>query len=75
MDLLHLCLTQLTLTSTYFDLNGKHYKQLHGTATGSPFRVTDGLKEPSKAFSYRGFSSIIRLSEIIIKLYIKGHEI
>ena len=31
MDLLNLC-----LTSTYFQHNGKHYKQLHGTAMGSP---------------------------------------
>ena len=30
MDLLNLC-----LTSTYFQNNGKHYKQLHGTAMGS----------------------------------------
>ena len=29
MDLLHLC-----LTSTSFQYNGKHYKQLHGTAMG-----------------------------------------
>ena len=31
MDLLNLC-----LTLTYFQYNGKHYKQLHGTAMGSP---------------------------------------
>ena len=30
MDLLNLC-----LTSTYFQYNGKHYRQLHGTAMGS----------------------------------------
>ena len=34
MDLLHLC-----LTSTYFQYNGKHYKQLHGEARGSPVSV------------------------------------
>ena len=34
MDLLHLC-----LTSTYCQYNGKHYKQLHGTAMGSPVSV------------------------------------
>ena len=34
MNLLHLC-----LTSTYFQYNGKHYKQLHGTALGSPVSV------------------------------------
>ena len=34
MDLLNLC-----LTSTYFPYNGKHYKQLHGTAMGSPVSV------------------------------------
>ena len=34
MDLPNLC-----LTSTYFQYNGKHYKQLHGTAMGSPFSV------------------------------------
>ena len=34
MDLLNLC-----LTSTYFQYNGKHYKQLHGTAIGSPVSV------------------------------------
>ena len=33
-DLLNLC-----LTSTYFQYNGKHYKQLHGTAMGSPVSV------------------------------------
>ena len=32
MDLLHLC-----LTSTYFQCNDKHYKQLHGTAMGLNF--------------------------------------
>ena len=31
MDLLHLC-----LTSTYCQYNGKHYKQLHGTARAPP---------------------------------------
>ena len=34
MDLLNLC-----ITSTYFQYNGKHYKQLHGTAMGSPVSV------------------------------------
>ena len=29
----------LCLTSTYFQYNGKHYKQLHGTAMGSPASV------------------------------------
>ena len=34
MDLLNLC-----LTSTYFQYNRTHYKQLHGTAMGSPVSV------------------------------------
>ena len=34
MDLLNLC-----LTSTYFQYNGTHYKQLHGTAMGSPVSI------------------------------------
>ena len=34
MDLLNLC-----LTSTFFQYNGKHYKQLHGIAMGSPVSV------------------------------------
>ena len=34
MDLLNIC-----LTSTSFQYNGKHYKQLHGTAMGSPVSV------------------------------------
>ena len=34
MELLNLC-----LTPTYFQYNGKHYKQLHGTAMGSPVSV------------------------------------
>ena len=34
MDLLNPC-----LTSTYFPYNGKHYKQLHGTAMGLPVSV------------------------------------
>ena len=34
MDLLNLC-----LTLTYFQYNGKHYKQLRGTAMGSPVSV------------------------------------
>ena len=40
MDLLYwLCLTSTCLTSTYFQYNGKLYKQLHGTAMGSPVSV------------------------------------
>ena len=34
MDLLNLC-----FTSMYFQYNGKHYKQLYGTAMGSPVSV------------------------------------
>ena len=34
MELLNLC-----LTLTYFQFNGKHYKQLHVTAMGSPVSV------------------------------------
>ena len=34
MDLPNPC-----LTSTYFQYNGKHYKQLHGTAMGWPVSV------------------------------------
>ena len=34
MDLLNLC-----LASTQFQYNGKNYKQLHGTAMGSPVSV------------------------------------
>ena len=34
MDLLNLC-----PTSAYFPYNGKHYKQLHGTAMGSPVSI------------------------------------
>ena len=34
MDVLNLC-----LTSTCFQYNGQHYKQLHGTAMGSPVSV------------------------------------
>ena len=34
MDLLKLC-----LESTFFQYNGRHYKQLHGTAMGSPVSV------------------------------------
>ena len=34
MDLINLC-----LTSTYFEYNGKHYKQLQGSAMGSPVSV------------------------------------
>ena len=36
LDLLNLC-----LTSTYFQYNGKHYKQLHGTAIGCPVSVVE----------------------------------
>ena len=32
-------LLNLGLTSTYLQYNGKHYKQLHGTAMGSPVSV------------------------------------
>ena len=34
MNLLKLC-----LESTFFQYNGRHYKQLHGTAMGSPVSV------------------------------------
>ena len=34
MDLLKLC-----LESTFFQYNGRHYKQQHGTAMGSPVSV------------------------------------
>ena len=34
MDLLNFC-----LNLTHFQYNGKHYKQLHGTAMGSPVSV------------------------------------
>ena len=36
---LNLGLLNLCLTSTSFQYNGKHYKQLHGTAMGSPVSV------------------------------------
>ena len=32
-------LLKLCLESTFFQFNGKHYKQLHGTAMGSPVSV------------------------------------
>ena len=35
-DQLNLC-----FTSTYFHYNGKHYKQLHGAAMGSPVSVVE----------------------------------
>ena len=38
-DLMDLSLLNLCLKSTYFQYNGKHYKQLHGTAMGSPVSV------------------------------------
>jgi len=40
MDLLNLC-----LTSTYFQYNSKHYKQLHGTAMGSPEIVMQDVEK------------------------------
>ncbi|XP_066024996.1 uncharacterized protein [Pocillopora verrucosa] len=46
MDLLNLC-----LTSTYFQYNGKHYKQLHGTAMGSPVSVV--VADIQKTDAYR----------------------
>ena len=33
----------LCLTTTYFQYNGKHYKQLHGTAMGYPVSVVDEI--------------------------------
>ena len=36
---LPIILLNLCLTSTYFQYNAKHYKQLHGTAMGSPLSV------------------------------------
>ena len=35
-DLMDLLIMNLCLTSTYFQYNGKHYKQLLGSAMGSP---------------------------------------
>jgi len=52
MDLVNLC-----LTSTYFQYNGKHYKQLHGTAMGSPVSVvvaeivTQHVEESERPFN------------------------
>ena len=39
IDAIKTILLNLCLTSTYFQYNGKHYKQLHGTAMGSPVSV------------------------------------
>ena len=38
-DIMDLPVLNLCLTSTYFQYNGKHYKQLHSTAMGSPVSV------------------------------------
>ena len=52
MDLLNLC-----LTSTYFQYNGKHYKQLHGTAMDSPVSVV--VTSPS--YLHANYPSLVTL--------------
>ena len=57
MDLLNFC-----LTSTYFQYNGKHCKQLHGTAMDSSVSavseeiVMQNIKEQALAATYRWLS-------------------
>ena len=47
-DFLNIC-----LTSTYFQYNGKHYEQLHGTAMGSP-----GCRNVSHHYRHQSFSGL-----------------
>ena len=58
MDLLHLC-----STSTYFQYNGKHYKQLHGTAMSSPvsFIVAEIIMQNIEEQALATYSEILPL--------------
>ena len=59
MDLLNLC-----LTSTYFQYNGKHYKQLHETAMGSPVSVFVAeivMQNIEERYYIRHFDTTLRL--------------
>ena len=64
MDLLNLC-----LTSTYFQYNGQHYKQLHGTAMGSPVSVVvaEIVMQNIKEQYHSGYATLTILSQLYTK--------
>ena len=60
MHLLNLC-----LTSTFFQYNGKHYKQLYGPAMGSPVSVVltvimQNIEEQARATNTRIIPLLLR---------------